>query len=55
MEELEPAALPEDVAVAARDPAKRLGPFVLVRELGHGGVGVVHLAWDLRLNRRVAL
>jgi tetratricopeptide (TPR) repeat protein len=55
VEELEPATMPEDVALAARDPAKRLGPFVLVRELGHGSVGVVHLAWDLRLNRRVAL
>ncbi|HZU95768.1 MAG TPA: protein kinase [Planctomycetota bacterium] len=56
MEELSPTArLPAEVEAAAQDPHKRFGPFVLVKELGRGGAGVVHLAYDLRLHRRVAL
>jgi serine/threonine-protein kinase len=56
LEELSPTArLPAEVEAAAQDPHKRFGPFVLVKELGRGGAGVVHLAYDLRLHRRVAL
>jgi WD40 repeat protein len=43
------------VAAAARDPRKRLGPFVLLSELGRGGMGVVFRAWDSRLRRVIAL
>jgi len=32
-----------------------LGPFRLLRELGRGGQGIVYLAVDMRLERRVAL
>ena len=36
-------------------PGGRLGPFSVERELGRGGMGIVYLARDPRLNRRVAI
>src|SRR5262245_31306975 len=40
---------------SADEIPKRIGPFDLIREIGRGGQGVVYLAEDTRLGRRVAL
>jgi len=36
-------------------PGQRIGPFEVLRSLGAGGMGTVFLAYDTRLDRRVAL
>ncbi len=36
-------------------PSSQIGPYKLERELGRGGMGVVHLARDARLDRFVAI
>jgi WD40 repeat protein/tRNA A-37 threonylcarbamoyl transferase component Bud32 len=46
---------PRQGLVPAVGPDERLGRFTIVRELGRGGFGVVFLAVDRVLNRRVAL
>lgn len=46
---------PPEVTKAAGTPGARLGKFVLLRELGSGGMGVVYLAWQTDLRRQVAL
>jgi serine/threonine-protein kinase len=35
------ALLPAPIAMAAMSPGQRVGPWVLVREIGHGGMGTV--------------
>ena len=36
-------------------PGSRIGQFLIEREFGHGGMGVVYLAHDTKLNRPVAI
>ncbi|HSK08407.1 MAG TPA: serine/threonine-protein kinase [Vicinamibacterales bacterium] len=52
-----PAAVAEGFVehAALLEPGGRLGPYRVEREIGRGGMGVVYLATDTRLNRPVAL
>ena len=47
--------LPPEVERARRNAASRFGKYILMSELGRGGLGVVHKAWDSYLGEFVAL
>ena len=49
---------PERAAATSTDTGfvgRQIGTYVIIRELGHGGMGVVYLAHDMRLSRTVAI
>lgn len=46
---------PTEASLVAADPARRFGRFVLVEEIGRGGMGVVYKAWQPDMGRWVAV
>ncbi len=47
--------LPDDVRMASLDPDNQFGKYILVKEIGRGGSGIVYRAWQKDFNRIVAL
>jgi serine/threonine protein kinase len=47
--------LPDEVREADADPAKRFGKYILLREIGRGGAGIVYKAWQRDTNAISAL
>ena len=50
-----PVKIAEEAAPHVSDPSRRLGQYVLVAQIGEGGMGDVWKAWDLKLPRWVAI
>ncbi len=50
-----PAPTSGSIELGGADPSRRLGRYVLVGELGRGGMGSVHRGWDPQLRRDVAI
>jgi len=47
--------IPADALPFANDPSKQLGSYILVKQIGKGGMGTVWKAWDKKLTRWVAI
>ncbi len=50
-----PAATPPEVAAVASDPTRQVNQYVLVAQVGAGGMGAVWKSWDSAERRWVAL
>ena len=50
-----PASAPASASPRAANGPTRLGHYVLLHELGRGGMGLVHAAYDEQLDRKVAI
>lgn len=55
METMSDGSAPVAVQQASAEPGRRMGRYVLVEEIGAGGMGVVWKAWDNQLSRWVAI
>ncbi len=51
----EAAPIDPEIALAQSDPKRRFGKYVMLNELGRGGMGIVYRAWQADLRRIVAL
>jgi serine/threonine protein kinase len=47
--------LPPEVIECSKNPKNKFGKYILVKQLGAGGMAVVYKAWDTFLNHYVAL
>jgi serine/threonine protein kinase len=47
--------IPSDAATFAEDPTRQLNQYILVKQIGKGGMGAVWKAWDKKLTRWVAI
>jgi serine/threonine protein kinase len=47
--------LPDEVRQAAAHASKSFGKYILLKEIGRGGAGIVYKAWQQDLNKIVAL
>jgi len=47
--------IPSEATPFVDDPTKQLGSYVLVKQIGKGGMGAVWKAWDRKLTRWVAI
>jgi hypothetical protein len=47
--------LPQEAATHAADVARQLNQYILVRQVGRGGMGAVWKSWDRKLTRWVAV
>ncbi len=47
--------IPDDVRECAKDPAKLVEQYILIKQIGKGGMGVVWKAWDRKLSRYIAI
>ncbi len=47
--------LPDEVRLAAAEPSKCFGKYILLKEIGRGGAGIVYKAWQQDMNKVVAL